>query len=159
MATTYAFPMNRSAGHEHHGFGHARTRKNTIDRLPLQPLSSNGGLGGVLKKEPANSYLQSPIHHTHSYSVPPKPLAIANHQRFHSNAQLPTQHFASAKPTGSKKDSADPWIVTPAEPPGSDHGFSHDIMISSHDSHSGHKSSGGGARWAMLRSMNNCARG
>lgn len=151
MATTYAFPMNASAGHEHHGFGHARShnRKNTVERLPLQPLSSNGGLGGALKREPANSHLQSPIHHTHSHSVPHKPLTGASHHRFHSNAQLSSQEFASSKPLGNNKDIADPWIVTPTEQPGNDRCFSYDIMTRSHDSHSGQNSSGGSARWVI----------
>lgn len=151
MATTYAFPLNASAGHEHHGFGHARThnRKNTIDRLPLQPLSSNGGLGAGLKRESGNSHSHSPIHHAHSHSVPQKSLSVANHQRFLSNAQTSTHESASSEPTGSKKDVGEPWVVTPAEQPGNDRGFSHDIMTSSHDSHGGHNSSGSGARWVL----------
>lgn len=156
MATAYAFPMNASAGHEHHGFGHARThnRKNTLDRLPLQPLSSNGGLGGGLKREPADSHLQSPLRHSHSHSAPQKSLAVANHQRFLSNAQTYTEEQPSSKTAGSEKESGDPWIVTPAEQPGNEHGFSHDIMISSHNSHSGHKSSGSGARWVVATGRN-----
>ena len=53
----------------------------------------------------------------------------------------------SAKATGNNEDSADPGLVTPAEQPGNDYGSPHDIMISSHDSHGGHNSSGGAARW------------
>ncbi|SLM39246.1 Cation efflux protein transmembrane domain [Lasallia pustulata] len=160
MATTYAFPLNGSAVHEHHGFGHARShnRKNTIERLPLQPLSSNGSLGAVLKREPTNSHLQSPIHHSHSHLVPQKPLTVATHQRLLSNAQLSTQELPSAmpsaKPTGTQEPSAGPWFVTPAEQPGNDYGSSHDIMISSHDSHGGHNSSGGAVRnWITAREV------
>lgn len=100
MATTYAFPAVPSV-HGHAGHAHSHSRKFAIQRMPLQPTSTNGTFQS--SSEPAKS---SPLKPQDPQPDKPADMFHETHQHQQSPAHLlPSPHPSFSTPTNARSKS------------------------------------------------------